>query len=89
VLQHVVIASHPSTGGVAPVAKCCGLQCVAMCAAVCGSVWHSVAVCCSVWQYVAVRVVVCLSLTPYLENVCCSVLQCVAVCGSVLQCACH
>jgi len=46
-------------------------------------VLHGVAVCCSVLQGVAVR------FTPPMQvifQVCCSVLQCVAVCCGVLQC---
>jgi len=45
---------------------------------------QGVAVCCSVLQYVAGI----LSLIQWAKhrNVCCSVLQCVAVCCSVLQC---
>jgi len=53
-------------------------------------------VCCSVFQYLQRGAALCSklhcvtyvnSLEPLAEEVCCSVLQCVAVCCNVLQCA--
>jgi len=71
---------------------CCSvLRCVAMCS----SVLRRVAVCCSEIQCVAVRNSgspltsrsnVALDAPCCVEIVCCSVLQCVAVCVGVLQC---
>jgi len=67
---------------------CSALQCynVLQCVAVCCSALQYAAMCCSVVQYV-VRVHNLVDRITGIEcNLCCSVLQCVAVCCSVLQC---
>jgi len=79
-LHHCVLLQCVTIGNLV---VCARLDVLYRSTQVCCSVLQRVAACCSVLQYVAVCYT---ALCRSGSQVCCGVLQCVAVCCSVLQC---